>query len=80
VLTVNIPDDNFLNALLELDVDTDGDGLVSPDEAAIITSLDVSFQSIADMTGIEAFVNLDNLSCQYNQLTTLDVSNNTVLG
>ena len=31
------------------------------------------------MTGIEAFVNLENLHCGENQLTSLDVSNNIAL-
>ena len=31
-------------------------------------------KSISDMTGIEAFVNLDTLYCNDNQLTSLDVS------
>ena len=76
---VIIPDDNFLNALIELGVDTNGDGVISPAEAEVITSLNVSEDSISDMTGIEAFVNLKSIDCRYNQLTSLDVSNNSVL-
>ncbi len=76
---VTIPDNNFLNALIELGVDTDGDGIISPAEAEVIISLDVSEDSISDMTGIEAFVNLDTLDCFINQLTSLDLSNNTAL-
>lgn len=76
---VTIPDDNFLNALIELGVDTNGDGIISPAEAEVITFLDVRGYSISDMTGIEAFVYLDTLYCASNQLTTLDVSNNTAL-
>ena len=58
---VNIPDDAFLTALIELGVDTNEDGTISPAEAEAITSLDVSgvaFEegSILDMTGIEAFI------------------------
>ena len=76
---VTIPDNNFLNALIELGVDTNGDGVISPAEAEVITFLDVSEDSISDMTGIEKFVNLDTLDCSYNQLTALDISNNTAL-
>lgn len=72
--TVTIPDDNFLNALIELGVDTDGDGVISPAEAEVIISLDVSEKGISDMTGIEAFVNLDTLCCYLNPLTSLDAS------
>jgi len=81
---VDIPDDAFLTALIELGVDTNGDGIISPAEAEAITSLDVSGVgweggSISDLTGIEAFVNLNVLLCLTNQLTSLDVSNNTLL-
>jgi hypothetical protein len=58
---VNITDDNFLNALVELGIDTDGDGQISHTEAEAVISLDVSQDSISDMTGIEKFVNLDTL-------------------
>ncbi|GAH53667.1 unnamed protein product, partial [marine sediment metagenome] len=76
---VTIPDDNFLNALIEQGVDSNGDGIITPFEAYKVTFLDVSGESISDLTGIEAFVNLDWLLCSNNQLTTLDVSNNYAL-
>ncbi|MCK4466266.1 MAG: hypothetical protein KAU83_11195 [Bacteroidales bacterium] len=76
---VTIPDDNFLNALIDLGVDTNGDGIISPAEAEVITFLDVSHRGISDMTGIEFFVNLDTLDCSFNRLASLDFSNNTAL-
>ena len=76
---VTIPDDNFLKALIEQGVDTNGNGIISFSEAEVITFLDVSEDSISDMTGIEAFINLDTLVCYDNQLTTLNVSKNTAL-
>ena len=76
---ITIPDDNFLKALIELGVDTNGDGVISPAEAAIITTLDVGGKNISDITGIEAFINLDTLWCSGNKLTSLDVSNNSAL-
>ncbi|OJF77460.1 MAG: hypothetical protein BKP49_00240 [Treponema sp. CETP13] len=36
--------------------------------------LDVSGKNISDLTGIEAFTNLEGLSCADNKITTLDVS------
>ena len=75
-----IPDNNFLNALIELGVDTNGDGFISPAETEAITFLGVSSDSISDMTGIEKFVNLDTLWCYNNQISSLDVSKNTALG
>ncbi len=76
---IAIPDHNFLNALLEKGVDIDGDNFINPVEAQAITFLDVSEKNISDMTGIEEFINLDTLNCCLNQITTLDVSNNTAL-
>jgi hypothetical protein len=81
---VDIPDANFLNALLMLGVDTNEDGLISYAEAEQITALDLSGSwedpdNISNMKGIEAFVNLNTLDCSVNQLTSLDVTNNTAL-
>jgi hypothetical protein len=76
---VNIPDTAFLYALIDEGVDTNGDSLISYGEAEFHANLDISEKGISDMTGIEAFINLDTLKCRSNQLTSLDVSNNTVL-
>ena len=76
---ITIPDANFLNALINQGVDKNGDGVISPAEAKAITDLRVSGAAISDLTGIEAFVNLEILWCSENQLTSLDVSNNTAL-
>ena len=45
-LQVTIPNNNFLNALIKLGVDTNGDGIISPAEVEVITSLNVSEDSI----------------------------------
>jgi hypothetical protein len=79
VSKVTINDKNFLKALIELGVDSDEDGIISSPEAAVIKYLNLYKKSISDLTGIEAFFNLDTLVCSYNQLTSLDVSNNTFL-
>jgi Leucine-rich repeat (LRR) protein len=72
---LNIPDNNFLNALLELGVDSNADGKISPDEAEGLTVLSLNDRNISDLTGIEAFVNLEFLSCSNNpNLTNLDLS------
>ncbi len=76
---VVIPDNNFLNALIEQGVDKDGNGIISQTEAEVVTNLDVSGADIYNMTGIEAFVNLASLICQDNQLTSLDLSGCTAL-
>ena len=77
--SINIKDDNFLNALIGRGVDKNNDGIISPTEAEGVTFLNVCSCNISDLKGIEAFVNLDTLDCSTNQLTSLDVSNNTAL-
>ena len=79
IIPVAIPDNNFRSALVEGGFDLNGDGFIDSDEAALVLSLDVSYDNIADMTGIEAFVHLDTLNCAGNQLTSLDVSQNAML-
>ena len=74
-----VPDDNF-EAYLE--ANGMGNGIANDDSVTTsnintITSLDVSSQTISDLTGIEDFTALTNLDCSSNQLTSLDVSNNT---
>ena len=77
---VNIPDANFKNSLITLGVDTNTDGEIQVAEAAALTgALNIAGQNIADLQGIEAFVNITELNCTQNQLTSLDVSSNTVL-
>ena len=76
-----VPDDNF-EAYLEANGMGDGssgNNYVTTANINTVTYLDVSFQYIADLTGIEAFTALTNLYCPYNQLTSLDVSQNTAL-
>jgi Leucine-rich repeat (LRR) protein len=78
---VHIPDANFKAALVgNSSINTNGDDEIQVSEAeAYDGTIDVDDQGIADMTGLEAFVNLTRLECSYNQLTNLDVSANTLL-
>ena len=73
----NFPDANFC-AVVET-FDTNGDGSLSEAEIAAVTEIDVSGKKIEDLTGVEHFKNLMKLLCYENQLTTLDVSENTRL-
>ena len=57
---------------------------ISPEEVAGISRLNVSgrYDSIGKLSslrGIEYFFNLDTLNCSYNQLDTLDLSDNSGL-
>ena len=75
-----IPDPNFEQALIDLGYDTAPiNGSVPTANISDVTSLDVSNNNIADLTGIEDFIALIDLSCYSNQLTGLDVSNNSAL-
>jgi photosystem II stability/assembly factor-like uncharacterized protein len=76
---VGILDTAFLYALIDEGVDTNGDSLISYTEAEAVTSVDVSGKGISDMTGIEAFINLEHLQCRHNDITSLDVSSCTAL-
>lgn len=78
---VNIPDANFKNALLNNYpvIDTNGDGEIQFSEVQYITFLDVSWNSINDMTGIGAFTNLQSLVITSNPISNIDLSSNLSL-
>lgn len=76
---VEIPDQAFLDALIEGGVDKDDDQLISANEAYSVTTLRISSRGIGNLEGVEAFVNLDSLIIYMNPLNTIDISNNTVL-
>ncbi|SNR15294.1 hypothetical protein [Tenacibaculum jejuense] len=75
-----IPDANFEAALNSLGYDDiSGDGQVPTELIEVVTTLDVSNQNIADLTGIEDFVALTDLNLDTNVLTSLDLSSNSNL-
>jgi len=78
---VSIPDVNFKAYLVgDTAINTNGDSEIQIAEATAFTgSIYCGSNSISDLTGIEYFTNLTYLSCSNNQLTSLDVSNNTAL-
>ncbi len=76
---VTIPDTAFLYALLDEGVDTNGDSLISYAEAGVTIGLGIDSRGISNLTGIEAFTELEILRCNRNKLTSLDVSNNIEL-
>lgn len=71
---VIVPDVNFKNKLILLGIDTNFDGDIQVTEALVPTNLNLNASNINNLTGIEAFVNLQNLFCESNQLTNLDVA------
>ena len=74
-----VPDDNFEQALINLGVDFLLDDFVETIGIDSITYLYIPSNSIADLTGVEDFTALRKLYCHSNQLTFLDLSNNSQL-
>jgi hypothetical protein len=86
---VNIPDANFKNALVnnlcvdadedgifESDVDINNDGEIQVSEAELVIKLKVEYDEISSLEGIQSFSNLKSLQCKFNELTSLDLSQN----
>lgn len=85
----DVPDEAFRTYLSE-HVDQDEDDAISEEEAAAVTSLGDTAEpaeagnglcnlGIADLTGIEVFPNLESLACANNNLTDVDLSQNSAL-
>jgi ketopantoate hydroxymethyltransferase len=79
--TTSIPDSAFEQALIDLNIDSDGvvNGIVLTSDISSVTSLDVKNKNIQDLTGIEDFTALELLNVRNNKLTELDISNNVEL-
>ena len=73
----NFPDEYFRNYLLAQDYGSDG--VLTHEDISSITEMNLNSQQIADLTGIGYFVALKELSCSWNPLTTIDMSQNTAL-
>ena len=73
----NFPDDNFRSWVLAQDYGQDG--VLTEEEIAAVTEINVMSENISNLKGIEYFIALEVLHCESNQLTSLDVSNNTAL-
>lgn len=80
---VTIPDASFRSRVLSQVSGTSevGNQVVFTTPAVTdVTALDLSFASITDLTGIEAFAGLVSLNCGFNpSLGVIDVSNNLLL-
>lgn len=91
---VDIPDPNFKARLLEaspalniafnsqgnpVTVDINNNGEIEISEALNIFRLEFFYDDISDLTGIQAFTNLNYLDCSGNFLSDLDISVNNNL-
>ena len=79
--TVTIPDANFKAYLVgNTAINTNGDTEIQCSEATAFTgTISCNNMSISDLTGIEEFINLTELSFGTNNITQVDLSNNTAL-
>ncbi len=73
----NFPNRNFRNSVLRQSYGQDG--VLTDDEIADVTDINVSGKGIQSLKGIEYFTALTVLYCDNNQLTELDVSKNSAL-
>ena len=73
----NFPDANFRTAVKKFD--TNQDSSLSDTEIAAVKKINCSNKGITNLKGIEYFTSLNILRCTDNQLTALDVSENTAL-
>jgi hypothetical protein len=82
--TVSIPDTYFEQALIGLDIDSDGmiNGQVLVSDVTNITELLLDVENglqVTSLAGLEAFTNLEAFQIVHSQITTLDVSHNLML-
>ena len=77
--TTYVPDNNFEQALIDLGYDDVLDDYVLTANISEVILLNLDSKNINDLTGIEDFLNLEELDCRSNQLTYLDVTQNTAL-
>ena len=71
-----IPDPNFEQALIDLGIDSEGvlDGQFLTEDAENEPYLGVQNRNISDLSGIEAFVNLEWLDAFENNISQIDLS------
>ncbi len=83
VFDLLIPDAKFREYCLA-NFDTDGDGVISREEAELVTKIDIKTDGILSLTGIEYFTNLETLiigtkTLQQGKLTALNLKKNVNL-
>ncbi len=74
-----VPDDNFEQALIDLGLDDVLDNFVLSVNIEPVFFLEIPNRNIADLTGIEDFTNLTELLCNDNEITSLNMNENTLL-
>lgn len=74
----NFPDSIFLE-YVKNNFDLDGDNTLSSEELLKVKSIGIKLKGITSLKGIEYFPNLTYINADYNNIETLDISNNTKL-
>ena len=74
----NFPDPDF-RTYVKAEFDKDNNNSLSESERKTVTVINVKDKLIETLEGIEFFPNLKELDCSINQLSRLDVSQNTAL-
>ena len=73
----SVMDDDAFKEYCLKSFDSDGDGILSMEEAAAVELIRISNSSnLVSLKGIEYFTKLTDLSCGGNQLASLDVTKN----
>ena len=75
--TFNFPDKNFRDVVKTFD--TDDNNILSDTEIATVKEIECKRMGITSLKGIEYFTALEDLYCYDNELTELDLSQNTKL-
>lgn len=76
--STNFPDANFRN-YVSSQFDTDSNGMLSEEEIKDVVTINVGEKNISSLEGICYFVNVQEIFCYKNALTSIDVSANTAL-
>jgi hypothetical protein len=74
-----IPDQNFEQELINLGYDNLIDQYVLTSDISGVTDLFLNGIGVSDLTGVEDFSSLTTLECEFNQLSSLDLSQNSNL-
>ncbi len=75
---VNFPDEIFRQYISE-NFDKDKNASLSSSEISSANYINVNDKGVQNLKGVEYFTSLIFLECEKNQLTSLDISNNTAL-
>ena len=74
----NFPDANF-RSYISTTFDYQGNGYLTLEQVAAVTEISVDSKAISNLKGVEYFTSLTRLDCSFNELSAIDVSQNTQL-